>query len=430
MAELQPLVQAIERLGYRVTVGDVAAQAGLRVATVEHQLLQLAVASQATLQVSDRGDLAFQFPHNLRQRLWRQSWQQQLQLLGQQLWRILFYLIRIAFGLGLLLSIGLFVVAIIAILIALSDSDVNIGGGDSGGSDSPSSSSGSGAWGDWWLWLSFDGPSGQQIEPRKLNFLEGIFSFLFGDGDPNVDREQQRWQLIGARIRQQQGAVIAEQIQPYLDRPLDSAESEILPVLVRFDGQPRVSESGQLIYQFPALQVTATETEARSPLSRSLQERLWPFSQASRGQIIGAIALGGVNLVLAAIFGGLLLLPEVARLGGVVALVAGLYDFLLIYAVSFLVVPAVRWFWIQRQNRTIRQRNRDRQRWGDRLRRPSAALQAKLQQLAPWQTQAKIEADRVIYSSDQNLLDQEFAQDAAIAAEWQTRLMQTDPEEP
>ncbi|WP_338430284.1 hypothetical protein [Synechococcus elongatus] len=428
MESIQPLVQAIEHLGYRVTVGDVAAQAGMRVALVEHQLLQLAAASQASLQVSDRGDLVFQFPHNLQQRLRRQSWQQQLQLLGQQLWRILFYLIRISFGLGLLLSIGLFIVAIIAILLALSDSDISVGGGGDAGS-SDVGSTGDSWGGDWWLWLTFDGPSGSQTEPHSLSFLEAIFSFLFGDGDPNRDREQQRWQLMGACIRRQQGAVIAEQLQPYLDRPLDSSESDLLPVLVRFDGHPRVSDSGQLVYQFPALQVTAAESDGRSRVVRSLQERLWSFSQASRGQIIGVIALGGVNLLLAALFGGLLLLPSVASLGGVVALVAGLYDFLLIYAIGFLAVPAVRWFWIQRQNQAIRCRNRDRQRWADSLRKPSAALRKKLEQLAPWQTQAKIEADNLIYSSDRDLLEQELAQDSAIAAEWQQRLMQTDPED-
>lgn len=431
MKELQPLVQAIEQLGYRVTAGDVAAQAGLRVALVEHQLLQLAAASQATLQVSDRGDLAFQFPRNLRQRLLQESWRQQLQLLGRQLWRVLFYLIRISFGLGLLLSIGLFVVAIIAILLALSDSgDIGSGGGGSSSGGGSSGSNVAGWGGDWLPWLTFDGPSHAASEPRSLNFLEAIFSFLFGDGDPNTDREQQRWQLMGAYIRSQQGAVVAEQLQPYLDRPLDSSESDLLPVLVRFDGQPRVNESGQLIYQFPALQVTATDSEARSRIPRSLQERLWPFSRASRGQMIGAIALGGVNLVLAAIFGGLLLLPGVAGMGGVVAVVAGLYQFLLIYAIAFLAVPASRWLWIQRQNQVIRRRNRDRQSWADRLRKPSLALKEKLAQLAPWRAQAKIDADKLIYSGDRDLLEQEFAQDSAIAADWQTRLMQTDPEEP
>ncbi|WP_050738277.1 hypothetical protein [Synechococcus elongatus] len=109
---------------------------------------------------------------------------------------------------------------------------------------------------------------------------------------------------------------------------------------------------------------------------------------------------------------------------------AGLYRFLLVYAIGFLAVPALRWLWIQRKNQEIRRRNRDRQSWADRLRKPSLALGEKLMQLAPWRTQAKIDPDKLIYSGDRDLLDQEFAQDSAIAAEWQTRLMQTDPEEP
>lgn len=428
MNDTELLLQAVEQLGYRVTVGDVAAQAGMRIALVERQLLQLASASQATLQVSDRGDVVFQFSHDLRQRLWRRSWQQQLRSFGHQLWRILFYLIRISFGLGLLLSIGLFIVAIIAIALALSDSDVDVGwGGDSGGggdSNSRASTPPSGGWigGDWWIWLLPDWPTRSVQERPSLNFLEAIFSFLFGDGDPNADLEKRRWQLIGAQIRRQQGAVIAEQVVPYLDRPLDSNETELLPVLVRFDGHPHVSDRGHLLYRFPALQVTATETEARSLLPRSLQERPWRFSQASPGQIGGAIALGGFNLLLAAIFGALQRWPEVANLGGVVALVSSIYGVLLVYAIGFLTVPLLRWCWIRYRNRRLQKRNRDRQRWADRLQHPSSELQEKLSQLAPFQTQEKIAVDKLIYSSDRDLLEQEFEQESAIAADWQHHL--------
>ncbi len=35
----------------------------------------------------------------------------------------------------------------------------------------------------------------QQPEPR-MNFVEAIFSFVFGDGDPNVQWEERRWQTV------------------------------------------------------------------------------------------------------------------------------------------------------------------------------------------------------------------------------------------
>ena len=36
---------------------------------------------------------------------------------------------------------------------------------------------------------------GSQAEP-KMNFFEAIFSYVFGDGDPNVGWEEERWQTV------------------------------------------------------------------------------------------------------------------------------------------------------------------------------------------------------------------------------------------
>jgi hypothetical protein len=70
---------------------------------------------------------------------------------------------------------------------------------------------------------------------EEMNFLESIFSFLFGDGDPNADLEERRWQTIGTVIRNQGGAVAAEQIAPYLDDVgegwAQEDEDYMLPVL-------------------------------------------------------------------------------------------------------------------------------------------------------------------------------------------------------
>ncbi|HBL12729.1 MAG TPA: hypothetical protein DD379_15275, partial [Cyanobacteria bacterium UBA11162] len=54
--------------------------------------------------------------------------------------------------------------------------------------------------------------SPESSERSQMNFLEGIFSFLFGDGNPNADLEERRWQEIGTLIRNSRGAVVAEQI--------------------------------------------------------------------------------------------------------------------------------------------------------------------------------------------------------------------------
>ncbi len=34
-----------------------------------------------------------------------------------------------------------------------------------------------------------------------MSFLEAVFSFVFGDGDPNEDFEERRWRAVGQHIQ-------------------------------------------------------------------------------------------------------------------------------------------------------------------------------------------------------------------------------------
>lgn len=37
--------------------------------------------------------------------------------------------------------------------------------------------------------------------PLQMNFVEGIFSWVFGDGDPNVTYQERRWRALGRHIQ-------------------------------------------------------------------------------------------------------------------------------------------------------------------------------------------------------------------------------------
>lgn len=60
------IIQAVEQLSYRVTVGDVATQAGCNVNSAQQKLLVLATAVGAHMQVADSGEIVYLFPQNLR----------------------------------------------------------------------------------------------------------------------------------------------------------------------------------------------------------------------------------------------------------------------------------------------------------------------------------------------------------------------------
>lgn len=430
-----PLLEAIPQLDYRVTPGDVATKTGLDLQVAQQSLVTLAADAGGHLQVGETGDIAYVFPHNFRTIQRNKYWQIRAQETAGKIWRGIFYLIRISFGILLILSIVIIAIAILAIILAISSSSRSENNNRRGGGIalprimvfphfgrlfSPHYYHGS----------PQRGQRKTKVQrPGDMSFLESVFSFLFGDGNPNDDLEERRWRKIGRVIRQHRGAVVAEQIAPYWDQ-VDEDEDFMLPVLSRFNGYPAVSEAGGLVYSFPDLQVTAQEEESRPWVaSHYLQEEPWQFSRATKGQRQWALGLGLVN------FGGALWLGYLLRSqpaivaelfvvnwGIPLVYVYGIYGVLLAYGVGFLLIPGVRSLWIKARNPKLEQRNQQRGDRAQRLENPSPELKEKLQYAQTFATQKVLGTENLAYTTETDLLDQELSQSDRIDAEWRKRL--------
>lgn len=441
MAPNPTIMTTVEQLGYRVTVGDVAAKAGLNINFAQQGLLVLASEAGGHLQVAESGEIAYLFPKNFRAVLRNKFLRLKLQEWWEKIWRVLFYLIRISFGIILMASIALIVVAIAIILIAMTMNSNNSSSG--GGGSSSSSGGGGGLWNFFWLFdfgsnrqdyyqqgssrsSRRNKPTAQQLSAKtEMNFLESIFSFLFGDGNPNIDLEKRRWQEIGIAIRNSKGAVAAEQIAPYLDKSQEyqpESEDYMIPVLSKFDGRPEVSPNGEIVYHFPELQTTAREQEVTSVPADYLREKLWRFSHASSEQIMMSLGLGALNIVGALVLGSLLKGGIAVQLGGLVAFVNSIYWILLAYGIGFLAIPLIRYFGIQFKNQQIEARNYQRHQQAIVLKEPDIALQKKIAYAQQFAAQNVINADNLAYTSEKDLLDQELEQSDKIDAEWRKRL--------
>ncbi len=267
----EKLIVAIERLGGRVTASDVAAAAGLDLLETRRQLLVLAQLSGAALEVSDGGELVFVVGDDVRGRLRRASWRMR----GREAWSAaappLAWLARASFGVALLTSLAICTTAIAAL-------------SQSSSRDSSSSSSSAGS-----IPLSALGPRPfdflvyRAYDPyyaygygSEMGLLQSCFSFLFGDGDPNADLPRRQARAIAELVRSQGGAATAEQLAPLMTPPLppdDAAELEagegwVLDALVRYGGEPVVTDDGDIVYSFPELMVTA-RGDAALPAGRS-----------------------------------------------------------------------------------------------------------------------------------------------------------------
>jgi hypothetical protein len=428
---LNPKVMAaVEQLKYRVTVGDVAVQSGLDLQTAQQALMSLASESGGHLQVTETGEVAYLFARNFRTILQAKFLKLRLVALWQKIWRVLFYLIRISFGILLIASICIIAIAILLIVFATLFKD-----SDSSEGSSSSDRVGFGGFPLGWIfsdWYYFFTPSpystskdASSFSSRKgsINFLEAVFSFLFGDGNPNRNLEERRWQAIGQTLRHRQGAIIAEQVVPFLDgfdegQTIDDA---MLPVLLRFNGQPEVSPEGEIVYHFPELQ-TFVEFSQTAPIIPFLKEASWGFSKASSGQVMAAIGLGGVNLVGAVVLGKLM---SASNLGGFLGFVQALYPVLLAYGLGFLAIPLGRYFWNQWQNRRIAARNQRRESLAQQLDRPTNRLKEKLDFARQFARSTRVDDLNLVYTTEKDSLEQDAENQAAIDAEWQKRIDQS-----
>jgi hypothetical protein len=402
------ILQSVEKLGYRVTVGDVAAQAGLEINLAQRGLLALASDAGGHLQVAESGEIVYLFPKNFRAILRNKFWRLRLQEWWEKIWGILFYLIRISFGIILVVSILLMAITIAIILISLNSSR-------DGDSSSDRSSGGGGIiffpTDIFWIFNpTYDynryerqSPSATEREGKGMNFLEAVFSFLFGDGNPNFNLEENRWREIGSVIQNCGGAIVAEQIAPYLDN-IDNynieTEDYILPVLSRFNGYPKVSPQGNIIYYFPELQVTAKKRKLQQ-ISEYLQEKFWRFSQADGGQILLAIGLGALNFILALVLGSFL--QEYAISGAWFDFIRSIYWLLIGYAGAFLGIPLLRYFWVQWKNRKVAAGNQQRQARTKWLEQPDSNLQEKIGYACQFAAETVISDRDITYSTEHSL---------------------------
>jgi hypothetical protein len=397
------LMKAVEELGYRVTCGDVVSHTGIYLEEVRSGLLMLANQTGGHLQVTDTGEIIYVLAPDFRQVLLRKYFRLQIKAWLDRFSTVGFYLIRISFGILLISSISVVYLAILAITIAaIFGTEGGCDCGDScvldifnwGGSSSNSTTV-----------TTADAPISQKTPRKRLNFLEAVFSVLFGDGNPNADLEQRRWSYIGNLIHRQQGVVIGEQIAPYLDNLGQGFDREyenyMLPVLTKFNGMPEVSPMGQLVYHFPDLQATLKDAPGnlmRTP--QSLRERKWKFSKATPNQTRWSIVLFAANLI------GIGILATM--IGGTSsALISSAMTVLSLYGVGLVIIPSCRYFWVKYQDRQVRKRNYFR-RQEVKLLQQEDLIQSKLDYARQFAKQYKITDRDIIYTTEEDVLSQEF----------------------
>ena len=458
------VIDAVEKSKGSIVASDLAASAGISLTQARKDLTTLASLTRGDIAVSADGDLIYTFPNDINSVLSASNAKYRaMTTWKEKIFPPLFYATKVGFGVVLLVSLF----AIFSTLFFVMTS----GGGTRDDDDRRDDRRGGGmpiGFGGFWGPSPFDffyyrpyysryyyspADTRSRRDPEEMGFLESVFSYVFGDGDPNGDVEQRRLALASEMIRQNGGAVTAEQLAVFCDdapMPLDNGEEErayvdesfVLPIVTQLDGEPQVTEEGDIVYIFEELMTTSSKSiptrsakekresrilrlagldedaptevikrllmmnsiSTRGALERNdlvdiledvlpnsssevdvddptlLLEREYKFSLASSLQTVLAGGLGIVNLGGALYLGNLLGQYALygVRLPSYMGLVQQFFPLLLAYAVLFNAIPLARNIWLKRQNVKIQERNQVRRSWKTRLERKAGSIRRKM----------------------------------------------------
>lgn len=414
----QVVLKTIDELGRKVTAADVSLKSGLPVLKVEVELNEIASETKGNLKVGDSGDIVYSFPANFEATYLSRGMELFLQKMGDWFFKVAFFILRISFGVMLILSFVVVVLLIMLVILFYS----RIGGrGDNDGDDYDGGFGGGyggfhlGFW-DWLLirdllfwnmyarqeerYSTYDRYNKPSIKkPKNSNFFFNVFSFLFGDGDPNTNLEDRKWAMIAEAIRENDGAVTADQLAPYTG---SNEEDAMLPVLVRFNGKPVVTETGNIVYDFSSLKATATSPWP-GELPAYLNEFTWKFSNVRSDQMMPVYILAALNFL------GSWFLFHQMQFISTLAMLAPLIHALVIYGTLFLVFPALRAFGLSICNKNIEARNYKRLSYRGLLENPPAELAKKIGEAKRQSFKRDVLTDSdSVYTTEKDLLDQEL----------------------
>jgi hypothetical protein len=204
-----------------------------------------------------------------------------------------------------------------------------------------------------------------------------IFSFVFGDGDPNAGWAEREAREVIAYLRGRKGVIALPEFMALTGLEPIRAEREILVYCARYGGMPEATENGTVVYRFDPLLPAARQNGVAA--LKPPRKAAWTFSaNTSTSNAVFAL-INGVNLAFGLYFlyftlnlnalaagtplGGSFLFIYVYRvLAGaginpfpVIFIALGIVP--LLFSLLFWLIPALRRAGLKRKNAAVRVEN-------------------------------------------------------------------------
>ncbi|MDR2518795.1 MAG: hypothetical protein LBD13_05205 [Spirochaetaceae bacterium] len=382
------VAEALQKYPGPVTVADITARTGLPLALVQEALPRAADEYGAGLAVTESGEICYSFPRILKSR--RRGARVWLRGAAERAFRRIKRAAAALFKVWIMgMLVGYFalfmLIALAALVLSLAASASRRDSGEHG-------EGGRGIFFaagifDLIIRLWFYSEAAKALGPydrggaslreqargnrAKKPLHKGVFSFVFGEGDPDKDWPVQEKQGVMAYLKAHNGVISLPEFMFLTGRPPSEAEGLALSYCAQFGGMPEATAEGTLVYRFDQLlkQAAPAQEAEGMPL-----RRLSAFSSNPKNMNIWFCVLNGVN----ALFGGYFLFsagaPDPSFLylvaGALASLVtpdtrfilsAGLGAFPLIFSLLFWIIPAARYGLLKKRNQAVARENQRKQ---------------------------------------------------------------------
>jgi hypothetical protein len=138
--------------------------------------------------------------------------------------------------------------------------------------------------------------------PKGRPLHKAIFSFIFGDGDPNADWPAREKQAVIAYVQANRGVISLPELMVLTGLPPDKAEERITGYCAEFGGLPEATEDGTVVYRFDELLLRADTRNRSFPGLSGPIKRLKSFSSNEKKMNVWFSLINGINLIFGSYF--------------------------------------------------------------------------------------------------------------------------------
>jgi hypothetical protein len=307
------LQAAFKRRGREATVADLVAETALPRIQVDEQLPAVADEFGARLKVTESGEILYSFPRGMKSRYrgLGPSLKRGLAAFKKAAAAVLSFLFKIWI---VAMLVGYFVL-FLTLLVLFIVGGIAVQASDRGGRSRRGGMDLIGgilnAFIRIWFYSELTrGPRADAARYRgrdaqkKRPLHKAIFSFVFGDGDPNADWPTVERKAVLAYLRRNSGIISLEEFMILSGRESQDASEAMNAYCLEFEGSPEVSEEGAIFYRFASIMkgvdVVGSPVQS-SALAKA--KSLVPFSSNPKSANVWFGVMNGINLV----FGGFFL---------------------------------------------------------------------------------------------------------------------------